>query len=204
MVDDNGPCIKGLSSRCFQDRPQHAKQVFAYRILGILLGLRYIKRLQTFKGLPLPISLYAEMGAPLTDFALTGIFSNLPPFLVSVWEGGPVHLTQAIEGELFMPTIRRAKIDFSLAENKEIVEGVSGKKICITNIGFTVGGETNITFKSNTTAISGAMDFGAANEPRGLTHGLGLFPLETAEGEGFFITSSLAVQVSGYVTYYLD
>lgn len=203
MVENADPCAKGLTDACFKERPKHAKQVLAYRILGMLLGLEYLKRLQTFKGLPLPVGLYAEFGSPLSDFALTGVFSSLSPILIAVWEGGPLHLTQAIEGEIYMATIRKAKIDFSGAETKEIIAAVPGAKISITNIAFTVGGETNLTLKSGTTAISGPMDFGDTNEPRGLTHGLGVVPLQTTAGEAFNITSSLAVQVSGYVTYYL-
>jgi hypothetical protein len=83
------------------------------------------------------------------------------------------------------------------------IAAVAGKKISITNIALTVSGETNITLKSGTTAISGAMDFGGTDEPRGMTQGLGEYPLQTTPGEAFVMSSSLAVQVSGYVTYYL-
>ena len=204
MVNGEDPCAKGLTDACFAARPKHAKQVLAYRVMGMLLGLKYLKRLQTFKGLPLPISLAAEMGSPLSSFALTGVFSALPPSLVSVWEGGPVHLTQAQEGDLSMPVIRKAKIDFSTAITSPIVAAVPDKKISIVNLGFTVSGETNITLKSETTAISGAMDFGGSDEPHGLTQHFGDYPLQTAYGEAFQIQSLNAVQVSGYVTYYLD
>lgn len=203
MVVTTDPCEDSLSKACFKERPEHAKQVLAYRVLGMLLGLEYRKRLQTFKGLPLPVGLDSEMGGSLNLSALSGAFSALSPVLVSVWEGGPPHLIQSIEGDLVMPTIRRAKVDFAGAENSEIIAAVPGVQVCVVSMGFTVGGETNITLNSDTTAMSGPMDFGGTDEPRGLTHYFGDCPLKTVVGEGFFIDSSLAVQVSGFVTYYL-
>lgn len=101
-------------------------------------------------------------------------------------------------------TVSKAVIDFATAATHEIVAAVTGKKIKIVNIMFTVAGETNLTFKSGTTAMSGAMDFGGTDEPRGMVHHFGDFPLETTSGEAFQITSSGAVQVSGYVTYYTE
>lgn len=101
-------------------------------------------------------------------------------------------------------TVLNAVINFATAATHSIIAAVTGKKIKITNIMLTVAGETNLTFKSATTAISGALDFGGTDEPRGMVHSLGDFPLETASGEAFQITSSGAVQVSGYVTYYTE
>jgi len=101
-------------------------------------------------------------------------------------------------------TVLKAKIDFATATTHEIIAGASGKQIKIANIMLTVAGETNLTFKSATTAISGAMDFGGTDEPRGMGHNFGDFPLDTTSGEAFQITSSGAVQVSGYVTYFTE
>ncbi|MEA3252719.1 MAG: hypothetical protein U9Q35_14460 [Pseudomonadota bacterium] len=101
-------------------------------------------------------------------------------------------------------TVLKAKIDFSTAATHEIIAAVAGKKIKVCNLMLTVAGDTNLTLKSATTALSGALDFGGTNEPRGMVHGFGDFPLETASGEAFQITSSGAVQVSGYVTYFTE
>lgn len=101
-------------------------------------------------------------------------------------------------------TVLRAAITFATAATHSIVALVAGKKIKIVNIMLTVAGETNLTFKSGTTAMSGAMDFGGTDEPRGMVHHFGDFPLETTAGEAFQITSSGAVQVSGYVTYFTE
>ena len=101
-------------------------------------------------------------------------------------------------------TVLQAAITFAAAQNNCIISPVTGKKIKIVNIMFTVFGEVNLTLRSGTTALSGILDFGATDEPRGMVHHFGDFPLETASGEGFCILASTAVQVSGYVTYFTE
>lgn len=204
MTDKADPCGEGLTPECFKTQPQQAKQLLAYRVLGLLLGFEYLKRLQTFKGLPLPVDMATEMGIPPSLVIPPAVYSAIPPILISMGEPGPIRTAQAEEEEIIMAEIRRAKIDFSGAEDAEIVAAVAGQKISVAAMALTVGGETNLTFKSDTTAISGAMDFGGTDEPRGFTHGFGDYPLQTAGGEAFVITSSIAVQVSGYITYYLE
>lgn len=203
VVEVNG-CSKGLTSACFQTEPEQAKQAFALRLLDATTGATYRKRLQKMIGVPLPERVAEMIGGMPAVSVPPGIFSAVPPVLVSVWDGGPVHLTQAEEGEIVMPLVRRKKINFTGTGDKEVVAAVSGFAICIATMAFTVGGETNLTLKSLATAISGAMDFGGSDEPRGLTHGLGDYPLKTAVGESFVIASSIDVQVSGYVTYFLE
>jgi len=203
MIEGADPCKDGLSRACFESRPEHAKQVLAYRFMGMLVGAEYMKRHQKFKGLPLPIGLAGEMGLSLDTLPPVDVYSSLPPVLISVFEPGPLKQTYGEEGDLVMPTIRRAKIDFSTAINSVIVAGETGLKISITSIAFTVSGETNITLNSGTTPLSGPMDFGAESEPRGIAHNFGDCPLQTVAGEDFRVGSSIGVQVSGLVTYYL-
>lgn len=99
-------------------------------------------------------------------------------------------------------TIKKAVINIAAAASNEIVAAVSGNKISVVNIVFTVAGDVNITFQSASTALTGAMDFGGSGEPKGLSAHLGNFPLQTASGEAFNILLSAAVQVSGFITYY--
>ena len=101
-------------------------------------------------------------------------------------------------------TVLNKVISFSGAATHELIALVTGEKIFITNLMFTVAGETNLTLKSATTGISGAMDFGGSDEPRGMVQHFGDHPLETAAGAAFQCTSSAAVQVSGYCTYYTE
>lgn len=103
-----------------------------------------------------------------------------------------------------LPTILRAVIDENTAATHEIIPAVVAYKIKIKNIMLTVAGETLITFQSDTTVLSGPLNFGGTDEPRGMVHNFGDAPLETVSGEAFKITLSAAVQLSGYVTYYTE
>jgi PPE-repeat protein len=99
-------------------------------------------------------------------------------------------------------TLVTAKIDIVPAATTFTITATSGQKIHVVHIFFTVGAETNIVFKDGSTALTGAMDFGASGEPRGVVMPLGLAPLICSSGEDFVIDLSTAVQVSGYCIYY--
>jgi hypothetical protein len=101
-------------------------------------------------------------------------------------------------------TVLQADISFASASDNEIIELVADKKIKIVNLFLTVFGEVNLTFCSNANALSGAMDFGATDEPRGMVIPFGNFPMETVSGEAFKIRASTGVQVSGYCNYYTE
>lgn len=198
------PCVDGLTAECFENCPNTAKQLFAYRLLGMILGPRFLVRLQTFLAVPLPDFLAVSFGLGLDTLPPPFAASALPPLYVAPWEPGPVFITVQEEEEIVMPTIRKSVIDISASGDATIVAAQPLLKISVVNIAFTVAGETNLTWKSGSTSISGAMDFGGINEPRGLTHSLGSYPLQTAVGEALILNSSDAVQVSGYITYYLE
>ena len=144
------------------------------------------------------------------ELYVSNIISRVIAQLIGKYGDGFVTIEATEAGELKVDTgaearkTARAVIDFSTAASHTIAAAVAGKVIHITNLTLTVGGETNLTFKSGTTAISGAMDFGGTNEPRGISDHLGCCPLKTTVGEAFVITSSAAVQVSGYVTGYYE
>jgi len=99
-------------------------------------------------------------------------------------------------------TIKTAVVDFATATTHVIVAAVADKKIKVTNLMFTVAGELNITLYRGSTPLSGAMDFGGENEPRGMVQHFGCCPMETAVNEAFRIKLSEIIQVSGYVTYF--
>lgn len=96
----------------------------------------------------------------------------------------------------------KAKIDFNDGSTKKIIDGNTGFRHNITSIVFTVAGETNITLRDETGIFTGAMDFGGTNEPRGMVANHELHPLKCTISEEFQITSSAAVQVSGYALYF--
>ena len=103
---------------------------------------------------------------------------------------------------VFRPSAIAAAINISTALTHTIIPGVTGKKIRIVSLFFTVAGEVNVTLYDGALAISGPMDFGAASEPRGIVIPFPYSPLELSEGAAFAINLSAAVQVSGTVSYY--
>jgi len=141
---------------------------------------------------------------------VSNVISRVIAQLLGAYGDGFVTLEATAAGELKVSlmgtgqTVLQAKIDFNTASTHEIVALVAGKKIKVCNIMLTVAGETNLTFQSDATALSGALDFGGTDEPRGMVHSFGNFPLVTLVNEAFKITSSGAVQVSGYVTYFTE
>jgi len=97
--------------------------------------------------------------------------------------------------------IKQAAITFAASGDNDVIAAVAGKKLKITDLTWTVADDTDITLKSGTTAITGAMAFGGTDEPRGIVSNF-TNPLATAAGEKFVMHSSAAVQVSGLVIYY--
>jgi len=141
---------------------------------------------------------------------VSNVISRVIAQLLGAYGDGFVTLEATANGELKVsvvdtsPTILKAIIDFNTAATHEIIAAVSGEVIKIKNIMLTVAGDTNLTFKSAANAISGALDFGGTDEPRGMVHNFADAPLAMTVSEAFQITSSGAVQVSGYVTYYTE
>lgn len=101
-------------------------------------------------------------------------------------------------------TLQKAVIDFAGGGDSSIIGATALVKIHITSLVFTVGGTTNITLITGSTDISGPMDFGGTNEPRGMVANHGEFALQCGTNEAFIINSSAAVQVSGYVIYFKE
>lgn len=99
-------------------------------------------------------------------------------------------------------TMLTASINFSTAIDSTIIAAVAASKIHLCGLLFTVGGETNITFKFGSTAKTGAMDFGGTSEPRGIVAPI-WFDIPLGTNEAFVIGSSAAVQISGWAWYYV-
>lgn len=94
-----------------------------------------------------------------------------------------------------------AGISFSTAATHTIITGRVDSKILITYIVFTVGGETDITLKSGDKNISGAMDFGGTDEPRGVVINHERLPLRLEIADDFRIAQTGAIKVAGYCLY---
>lgn len=103
---------------------------------------------------------------------------------------------------VFRPSALYKPINIASAATHTIIPGVSRKRIRIVSLFFIVAGEVNIILYDGSTSISGPMDFGGDSEPRGVVIPFPYSPLELGEGNGFKITLSAAIQVSGSVCYY--
>jgi len=199
-----GACQKGLTPACFREQPGYAKRMLAYRMLQLLVGEQVLKRMQTIPGVKLEAIVGPTPLGPMPAIPVVPVLPVVPPNYVTPWVPGPNYSGDGGEGGVPVPEILKAKIDFATAATHEIIAAVAGFKINITAIAFTVAGETNLTLKSGANAVSGAMDFGGTNEPRGLTHGMADYGVRLTVSEAFNITNSAAIQVSGYVSYYLS
>ena len=144
-------------------------------------------------------------------FNVSNIFQRALSFIFGQTDLGPRIIQGTLDGALHVAiaddfsgtqTLERAKIDIASSGDNTIITGTTAKRTHICNMMFTVAGEVNIIFKSGTTDITGPMDFGGANEPKGMVCPLGLGPLLCNSGEAFKINLSAAVQVSGFCTFF--
>lgn len=144
------------------------------------------------------------------ELYVSNIISRVIAQLIGKYGDGFVTLEATADGALKVQSEREAKaitsakIDFAGAGDTTIVTGQAGKQIKIATLVFTVAGETNIMLKAGATAFTGPMDFGGTDEPRGMVDTHGYCAYELPVGQSFVINSSLAVQVSGYVTGYIE
>jgi len=98
--------------------------------------------------------------------------------------------------------VKRAPIWQNTIASVQVIGLVATKKICIVNIAFTVDAEADVSLNSADTPITGIMDFGGTNEPKGFVSNHGNFPLKTVAGEAFKIQSNTTARIAGYVIYY--
>lgn len=143
------------------------------------------------------------------ELYVSNIISRVIAQIIGKYGDGFVTIEGTADGALKVEeqatvTVKRAKISFTTAADNTIVAAVTGKKIQVRSYAFTVAAEVNLTWKSGSTAISGAMDFGGTDEPRGISRYLGKYPIETVAGEALVLTNVGAGQVSGDLTYTED
>lgn len=93
-----------------------------------------------------------------------------------------------------------ADIDAAASGTNPVIAAVSGKSIRVMCYTVVAAADVTITWKSGSTAISGAMDLPAKG---GASPASPLGMMQTAEGEALNLTLSGAVQVSGHVGYIL-
>jgi len=94
--------------------------------------------------------------------------------------------------------VTQAAINFSTSGDNTIVSGVLNKTIRALQFFFVLAGATNLTYKSGSTALSGALNFPAAGAQ---VQDFIQLPLTCNLSDSFVINSSAAVQVGGTVWY---
>lgn len=144
------------------------------------------------------------------ELFVSTIVSRVIAQLIAVYEDGFVSLRGTFDGALHVQTSRESKSITSAPINIEpggdgtIVTCDADEIINITTLVFTVGGMTNITLYNGAVAITGPMDFGGDDEPRGMVVSQGFLPYQLTAGSSFIIESSEDVQISGYITGYIE
>jgi hypothetical protein len=99
--------------------------------------------------------------------------------------------------------LQTAAIDIDAAGTEIIILPNPNFYLYIATIVLTVSGETNITLHFGVFGESGAMDFGGEGEPRGIVIAMGNSPTSCGTGS-FQITSSDAVHVGGFISYFRE
>lgn len=97
-----------------------------------------------------------------------------------------------------------APISISTLGDNTIVAADATKRIKVVSISFTMSDENDLTFKSDSNALSGAMPFAGTNEPKGMTQSQWPHLIRTGVNEAFVINLSVAAQVSGWLQYYKE
>ena len=95
-------------------------------------------------------------------------------------------------------------INIDAAGTHIVIPQTPGYRTYISTIVLMVSGETNITFEMGPFGLSGEMDFGGENEPRGMVIAMGESPMPCG-GAGFkIITDGIGVHVGGFIVYYYE
>jgi hypothetical protein len=116
---------------------------------------------------------------------------------VAVDTAGNVQTDVVRQGKLAAWT--QILVNINAATTTELKAAVTGHTYTVIGISLTVAGENNLTWKSNTTALSGPMDFGGSGEPHGWQANMWPHGLKCTAGEALKLTTTTTEQVSGFV-----
>jgi len=101
-------------------------------------------------------------------------------------------------------TVVQVAISGSYSGGVELIAADANKKIKIVNIFLVVSGAVSLKFMSDTANLSGVMELGDTDEPRGMVVPFGNFPMETAVNKNFKLHADCATAIMGYCNYYLE
>ncbi len=141
---------------------------------------------------------------------VSNIINRVIAQLIGKRGDGFVTIEGTADGKLKVDTGEEAKtvlqvaISGSYNGGVELIAANATKKIKITNIFLVVSGAVSLKFQRGATDLTGAMEFGDTDEPRGMVVPLGSSPMETAINENFKINANAADNIMGYCNYYLE
>ena len=85
-----------------------------------------------------------------------------------------------------------------------IATGKADNRLWVATIVLTVSGETTITFTFGTMGISGTMNLGGTDEPKGIVIAMGNSPASCGMGGFSIYSSGPGISVGGFVTFFLE
>ena len=100
--------------------------------------------------------------------------------------------------------VMQVAISGSYSGGVELIAKDANKKIKIVNIFLVVSGAVSLKFMSDTANLTGVMELGDTDEPRGMVIPFGNFPMETAVNKNFKLHASDTTDIMGYCSYYLE
>ena len=114
------------------------------------------------------------------------------------------NLIGKVQAEGTSQTVLQVAISGSYSGGVELIAANATKKIKIVNIFLVVSGAVSLKFMSDTTNLTGIMELGDTDEPRGMVIPFGNFPMETAVNKNFKLHADGATAIMGYCNYYLE
>jgi hypothetical protein len=84
-----------------------------------------------------------------------------------------------------------------------VITAVPGYEIRVVGYALSAAGAVSVTFRSNTTPLTGPMPLGAAGSGLAPNSGTDASVFETAAGEALTVLTSAAVGIFGHISYYL-
>ncbi len=100
--------------------------------------------------------------------------------------------------------LHTASINIDDAATEIIIMPNPNFLLYIATIVITVSGETDISFHFGVFGDTGAMDFGADGEPRGIVIATGNSPISCGTGSLQITTTGAGIHVGGFVSYYRE
>ena len=93
--------------------------------------------------------------------------------------------------------VRTVPIDFATSGDKTVFTATAGKRFCVYHLWLQAENVVDVTFKSGSTVISGAIAFAANAEKEWKNSGVGVF-VARAASDNFVLNLGGNIQVNGF------